>query len=790
MKLRRISCTQFAGIRDRDVSFRDGINVVFGKNESGKSTMVHLLSRTLFQNAKLDNRRDKEFHDLYFPAAKKGSKYSGDFADGKVEFETENGVYTLSKEWGADHRCVLSAPDGVVRDAAVISELLKEAMVYGEGVYGELLFSSQRNTALSLQTLLDASKKSDMKQELTEAVSQAFAESDGISLDAVEQAIQKNIDVLAGKHWDPVRRAPVQNKRWSKDLGEILKAYYAVQDARAVLDERCRLERQADQSAAAFLAADAEADTAAADCEDFRIFFGQLQMRQERRKAAERLQKELVKYAEVLSAWPKLVEKAERAKQLRQEVQWRGLLDRYEAVQALAARLRELDAELRKQPCPEDCDLHTAKRALNTIAAMENSLCGMNLSATLRMFGDYPVEIRSLRTGKVLPVKEEYFALTEAVTVSVAGVMELQLAPANVDAALVEQQIEEQREVLAALFARFGVENLEAMETLSRVLLRVKTEADSLRNKLSVILDGRTYEELEAAVQKIPASVSSAETLEAEIRLLCGGREINQYLAASETILEGYAKEYGTPENLRTLAEQADAEYRKAIQEAQAGAELPEAYLSVTDPQTHLERLQWKQKDAQQKREAALTEKTAAASRLQSHRENGMDDPLTAVEEAERIFVETESLLNHWLHIAEVFAKQKEGLQNNPMEDIADNFARNLSLLSGGTVSSEFPDAEKLQMQLFTGTSLVDYGKLSEGTKETVSLAFRLAVLDHLFPDGGGVIVLDDPLTDMDAERTAASCNLIRDCADRHQVIFLTCREEYLTLLPGNKILL
>ena len=96
MKLRRISCTQFAGIRDRDVSFRDGINVVFGKNESGKSTLVHLLSRTLFQNAKLDNRRDKEFRDLYFPAAKKGSKYSGDFADGKVEFETENGVYTLS----------------------------------------------------------------------------------------------------------------------------------------------------------------------------------------------------------------------------------------------------------------------------------------------------------------------------------------------------------------------------------------------------------------------------------------------------------------------------------------------------------------------------------------------------------------------------------------------------------------------------------------------------------------------------------------------------------------------
>ena len=82
----------------------------------------------------------------------------------------------------------------------------------------------------------------------------------------------------------------------------------------------------------------------------------------------------------------------------------------------------------------------------------------------------------------------------------------------------------------------------------------------------------------------------------------------------------------------------------------------------------------------------------------------------------------------------------------------------------------------------------LDYGKLSEGTKETVSLAFRLAVLDHLFPDGGGVIVLDDPFTDMDSERTNQACKLVKECAKRHQVIFMTCRTEYLQMLGGNTI--
>jgi wobble nucleotide-excising tRNase len=221
-----------------------------------------------------------------------------------------------------------------------------------------------------------------------------------------------------------------------------------------------------------------------------------------------------------------------------------------------------------------------------------------------------------------------------------------------------------------------------------------------------------------------------------------------------------------------------------------SGAEdIPDEYLVITDPDAHLESLQNNLKFKQELRESALTEKTSTASRLDAYKEAHPEACQETVDKAKRNFEEVQSLLNHWLHIQEVFKEQKENIHDNPMQDIADRFAHYLGVISGGRVSSEFPEADKLNMNIYSENNLLDYGKLSEGTKETVSLAFRLAVLDHLFPEGGGVIVFDDPFTDMDADRTAQSCELIKECATRHQVIFLTCREDYLSALEGNRIL-
>ncbi|MBQ4044109.1 MAG: AAA family ATPase, partial [Clostridia bacterium] len=218
MKVRRICCTQFAGLNEKSLSLEDGINILYGKNESGKSTFVHLLSRTLFQNAKLDKRTDRDFRQLYFPAPHADHRTPGDFIDGSVTLETEDGLYTLRKEWGEDPRCTLSTPDAILRSPQQIDETLRRILEYGEGVYGEILLSSQRNTLPALSALLDPGSKSDARTEILTAVTAAFAETGALSVDAIGQAIQEKTEAIAGKHWDAEAGKPQRKAgsgRWA-----------------------------------------------------------------------------------------------------------------------------------------------------------------------------------------------------------------------------------------------------------------------------------------------------------------------------------------------------------------------------------------------------------------------------------------------------------------------------------------------------------------------------------------------------------------------------------------------
>lgn len=791
MKITSISCDQFAGVRNRNISFTDGINIIYGKNESGKSTLVNLISRTLFQAAKIDGRSHKDFPELYYPSARKGGGFISSSADGKIVFETEKGTYTLSKVWGDGESCVLSTPDGIFRSPSQIEEILKDALTYGEGVYADLLFSSQRNTDISLQTILDASKKSDAKQELVDVVSQAFAESDGIPLDAIEEAIAAQIEALAGKHWDYERDMPVRKAgggRYTKQAGAVLEAYYAWEDAKEAFDAISKLENAADHAARICADQDAAVRLAENAYNRFNQFFRQLTLHSERSAHIESLRQQLDSMQNVLTNWPQLCEKLEKAKALQTELESRKVLDLWAAITAAKAHISEEDYAIAELPCPDSAEIAKANKLQQDITRLENKLCGMNLNAAIQMLDGHEVQIKSLRTGEVVDITGGIASITEAVELIVPGVIEMQLSPKDVDVASVEEQIAQRKDIVAGIFAKYKVETLDAMEAYAKKISDTKTKIQLLTAKMTSILGGLTMSQLEAQYQAADRSARPMAEIDRDILSLCNDASIDAFIIKTATVVEGYETEHGSISALKVTAFDLNEALKTAEASIGSEADIPEEYLSIGNPEVHLQNLLDAVKAAQELQKAAFEEKAGAASRLATYQEAHPDACQETVDGAYRVFAECKTLLGHWLHIQEVFLVQKENINNNPMQDLADRFAHYLNVISGGSVSSEFPEGDKLNMRLYSGNSLLNYGKLSEGTKDTVSLAFRLAVLDHLFPEGGGVIVFDDPFTDMDAERTAQSCALLQECAKRHQVIFLSCKEEYCTALQGNRI--
>lgn len=788
MRIKEVSCRQFAGIRDRRIGLEPGINVVYGANESGKSTMVNLISGTLFQNAKLSNRdtKDKAFRARFFPGARRGKSAVGDTIDGKIVLDANGKTYTLSKEWGEVSGCALSSPDDLVRDPNTVSALLKEVLCYGEGVYTELLLSPRSDMGKALETILNNAAKSDAKSEILDALSRAFAESDGISVDAIGEEIDKRIDALAGKHWDESRNAPERNPRggrWSRDVGSVMAAYYTLEDAEEQWSALKEKEDSAARAEGEYRQLDARYLRAKEKLDAFQKVANQLILREARAGQIASLRNSLKKYNADLCDWPVTETSVVRGRNLQREARQREDLDQYQAVMEILKELEEIDQSLLEKPCPSDTEIRSVQSNQRKIATLENKLCGMNLTANLELFGGHSVEIYSIRTGEQLHPEDGKVSLTEAVTVTVPGVMEMVLAPANVNVTETEESIRKLTESNDGIFHRYGVESLESLQEYAANYQKTQRRVEDIQHRAEEKLAGHTLEELKV---QLVETVRTREKIDEDVVRLCGRTQLDVFVLRQEDKLKELKEEY---ESISALKEQKQELEDQITQlQEQDDEDIPEEFLSVQNPEQHLENLKSQMESSQMLREKALTAKNKAETEWESAREALTEDPQQQVREATRRFDEEKELLHHWRHIRSVFEAEKESVQGNPTATLAESFARYLNMISEGSLCGELPEQGKLDMAVYSNDRLMDFGKLSEGTKDTVSLAYRLAVLDQLFPEGGGIIVLDDAFSDMDAKRTARSIELVKECAKRHQVIFLTCKEDIARQLEGNLI--
>ena len=785
MKLKKVSTEQFAGIRNKEISFADGVNVVYGKNESGKSTLVNLISGILFKNAKIDGRRDKDFKESAFPAERKDGKHFG-CIDGTAVIETAGGDYKLIKEWGDDAVSKLSAPEGVIKNQEQINEVLGSILGYGEGVYREMLLSPQSSAADNLKNILDR-KDTETRKTLAETVSEAFAESDGISAEVLEKKINEKIDELSA-NWDISGGAPKKKSgggRWAKGIGTVLKALYEWEDARDEFNELEKLEADFDAALKEFSEREAAAKRSADELEEFDKYYDVIRTLKSNNDIIARCNNDIVRYNKALEEFPRSKDALENAQKLKAEKENRELLDRYINAKKFSDELQKIESELKDISCPNDGEIAELRAAEREIPRLKNELRGMNIDAKIKMLGGNSVKITSLVSGNDVALDGENVRINEAVRVEIPGVMEMELTPAEVNAVTVNSQISDLENKIREIFGKYNCKSIDEIVQLADKHNKLTNSRTLAENNLRAAA-GDDFAALESRAAALTDVRGKAE-IDGDIAKLCVG-DISGFIGAKKSEIERFANEFGGGDELKKRISERSEELKKAREAVNAAESIPEKYRGISDPESRKNALKTAAETARVQKEGALADKAAARNALNRFTESHDDDLREKCDRAKREYEAQVTLLERWLHIREVFNAQRAEVTSNPLESLANGFAKNLARISGDRVSAEFAEAGKPDFKVTSGNYSLDYVKLSDGTKETVYLAFRLAVLDHLFPDGGGVIVLDDPLNDMDIDRVKRSCELIKESAKRHQIIFLTCREEYAALLEGNEI--
>lgn len=84
MKINNLKINGFGKLKDKEVNFKDGINLVYGENESGKSSMLKFISSMLYGASKNKNGKDISDFDKFKP-------WQTEEFSGKLEYTLDNG---------------------------------------------------------------------------------------------------------------------------------------------------------------------------------------------------------------------------------------------------------------------------------------------------------------------------------------------------------------------------------------------------------------------------------------------------------------------------------------------------------------------------------------------------------------------------------------------------------------------------------------------------------------------------------------------------------------------------
>jgi exonuclease SbcC len=806
MILERLRIESFAGLADREIAFGEGLNVILGPNEAGKSTLFQAIRHTLLTKA--GNRRRPL--ETFFPLG------GGDSIACSVQFLHGGQKYLLAKRWGEGGSAELVLPNGSqLRGEEQIRTKLAELLPAGEGTLRTVFLAAQSALAGTLKEM-----DSEAVRSLADLLRRAVLQPDGMSISLFQEKLAEGRQQLLGR-WDLDRQRPEGNRgldnRWQKDLGEVTKSWYEREELERRRGEAGQAENRLGEAARALQSCSDELEQLKRRVRDREPAANAIWKRRSLEKDLELRRAALKGLQDDYDLWPRLehslteadrdlptaagkvsalqnekrrAEAAERRRQMRELLeQARKAEDEAKRARNRLSRLPALRRAELEALENASAEAERAALALQALADGQGITLSFQARADIRLQvskDGEPAGSRALGAGETLTLKARQRVRLEAQdwTLKAAGTPE--------DPEELRSKAESARRRFTDLLAVRGLPSLQSAKQASLDFEVAAREVGNAENRLRDVLAGHSLEELEHAA--FPDSAAEEEKggspprpLAEVLQELCGAEDrlgvLQKRKDEDGQVLARLAQEHGGRQALlqRIVAE------TSAIEEVrQVLAALPALPPEASNPEQFLE--------LHQAEKTLLEQKEALGKRLtEEHLRAEAQLPEESAEELAGRLADADRRHRQALRRArallsiEAAAKAVLGESGSGSQE---RFERELGRYAAELTAERYramPLSESLPAEMERRDGLrLPFELLSGGTRGLFALALRLAMAELFLEDGEGFLILDDPLVDLDPDRQARASAVLARFAERpgRQVLLFTCHPAHAARFP------
>lgn len=567
MILKRIRIGSFGCLTGREISFKEGLNVILGPNEAGKSTVFYAIQRGLFTPSRLKKRDFEREIERFIPVD------GGDTVSVELEFTINGRPYRIRRSWGGRAGSELILPGGgSISDDERIRSEMEGLLPAKEGTFRSVLMTYQ--TGLH-RTIDEIGVNRETIHQLGDILRILLYETDGVSIERFKEQLNSLYHQYFS-HWDvrtdhPEKGRGIENP-WSKEVGEILKAFYRKEDLGKALKEAREYEDSIDRlnRELSFL------EDRLSKCEDFlkanRKAYNDANHRERlnaRKDAKERELKELrsdydnwTRYEEkrrdiatTLSRLSPIIEPLEKEyREAKAHEENRRLLERFERIKRLKVDLEKEEKALSSMIRLRKEDLQKIKKAARDLSLLEERLRAGRLTVRIRATTPLTLNIETdLQGSRTETVEDEKVIEAGGLIGITHPEWGIEIASGRGDIHRLKEEIHIARKERESLLQAFKVRDVEEAEEANRLYEERLKKIEDLKGLLREELSGNSYQDLERCVRKTtisPPKRPSHEIYEELLQKKAEGEKLKNEFSRMEEELKRLKERYGTQEEL------------------------------------------------------------------------------------------------------------------------------------------------------------------------------------------------------------------------------------------------